>query len=475
MYSEHSERNEPSSNPYTDEKPIPYEVWEADMTRLPEFPSADDRQGQIQGQEIQEAASGQVMLSPFPSPVSYPYYAPGAQQPYANDQLRTLGVGSLVAALLLILTGFAWLYMGALNFFSNLLHMRGTGGGPFSEGVVLISFIFFLLCSGGGGIILYHSIRTLLGKRSAIFVIPHSVIWISTFIIILFVGLFLQIMLPFMITPTLTIIWLLLVLFVPMGGIISLCLQHFSLSSYLLTWRRLAISLLGGAAGATTFAYLVLFALTLVTLVITQFFTCITNPSLPICTTVAERSPYVIFFLLAVLVPFVEEIVKPLPVLLLMMRIGSRMEAWLMGVLCGVGFGCVEALLLLAGGSSDWLALALVALTFILLHSFSTALTILGWYHLIHKEERRVRKTITTWLSALVLHIIVNASWAVALLPTPFGPTIRSWHPALGSLTITATEVLFSIEIIGMFLLFLFVAGRLKKQASPEVSTTTAF
>ena len=476
-----TENNEPLSNPYVDEEKIPFEIWDAGGE--PRFLASGTSQQQVQAQEILQTAYPSFAslqaakeysaypAPPFPAsaynPPTSPYYAPTAQQQRTaqDEQLRSISVGSLVGALLLMLMGFFWLYLVVLTFISNVPELAGG---------IVFSLIFVFLSFVGGGITLYHSIRALMGKPSARFALPSFWIWLSVYVIVLVIGFALQILAPIMISPTLAICFMLLAIFLPAGGLIALSLQHFSPPPFVLTWRRAATSFLNGATGATTIAMLLIFVIALIMLSVNQFFTCSVNPGLAGCSVLQAHYPFLVFFLLAVLVPLIEEMVKPWALLLLANRMRGVLEAFLLGVICGVGFGCIEAALLVGSATSDWLAIALVGLVFVLGHSFSTGLTTSGWYHLIHKEERRVRKTTTYWLSAIILHIIINASWAVALLPEPFGPAIRSWHPALGSLTITAAEVLFVVEIIAMFLLFLFMAGRLKTQASQAASTTNA-
>lgn len=136
-------------------------------------------------------------------------------------------------------------------------------------------------------------------------------------------------------------------------------------------------------------------------------------------------NPWVIFGTLgmaAVLVPLIEELVKPLAVWLLVGRSPSPTDGFVAGALCGATFGLVESLLYLTNPTGDsWLVLAVGRTGTVLLHTATTALVGWGMASAWSGGRRRYLRLLGTYLLAVLLHGLWNA---LAIL-TGFGAVLR--------------------------------------------------
>src|SRR5207249_1121714 len=119
------------------------------------------------------------------------------------------------------------------------------------------------------------------------------------------------------------------------------------------------------------------------------------NPDQPIPND--PRAILFMFILVSVIAPVVEEAVKPLAVVVLIGRIRSAAEAFVLGLACGIGFDLIETTGYISAGYQDWLSIALIRTGAGLLHGFGAAMVALGWYYLVHPGKKRVLKALASW------------------------------------------------------------------------------
>lgn len=115
--------------------------------------------------------------------------------------------------------------------------------------------------------------------------------------------------------------------------------------------------------------------------------------------------PVTIF--IAILIPLLEELIKPLAVWLLAGRLDSAAQGFAFGALSGAGFALVETLNV-SGQIVDWGVLLFTRIGTGLLHITTSALMGAAIYMAV--RERRYLRLLGTYLLAVLLHGLWNAS-----------------------------------------------------------------
>ncbi len=121
------------------------------------------------------------------------------------------------------------------------------------------------------------------------------------------------------------------------------------------------------------------------------------------------KDPLVIFSAFtfaAVIVPLIEEAIKPLGVWFLA---GSRLtpaEGFTAGILCGAGYAMVESLTLSADSGNDWVSLVFARIGTAVVHILTSGLT--GWALASAWREKRYFRLGVTYVGAVLLHGLWN-------------------------------------------------------------------
>jgi hypothetical protein len=137
------------------------------------------------------------------------------------------------------------------------------------------------------------------------------------------------------------------------------------------------------------------------------------------------------FLLLVVVSPLVEELLKPIGVLLISRRPGQA-EAFLWGLAGASGFAMTEGLLNSAVDLDAWLPVVLMRVGTSLMHCLAGGLVGLGWYFL--RTARRPWWAVGSYLAAVTLHGAWNAlTLGIAGLSLA-SPTIGEVFAGLGSM-----------------------------------------
>jgi RsiW-degrading membrane proteinase PrsW (M82 family) len=347
-----------------------------------------------------------------------------------------------------------------------------SGSQYFSSLLTLAAFIIAGIA--GGGFSLYHSIRGILHKGSASFKLPWFWIFFIVYLFVLGIGYALLANGREVVIPVLTIFLIILAAIFPALTLLALAVRRLRFPDWTTTWRRFTLALTSGATLGVGLALVIEIALLFLVVQgpgAAQARECIGNPDLPFCGTFTAFN--IIFLIVAIIGPIVEETVKPLAVVLYIGRLRSPSEAFLLGMASGIGFALVETVGYIGSGYHDWLAVAIERTGAGLLHGVGAGMVTLGWYYLTHAEKHRFLKALGFWSYAVFQHFVWNATAVLGLLPGPVGTTLNSWNLNVGFVTLPFIEILNIIEAILILLFFFYITGRLrKKKPSPPTSDT---
>lgn len=111
---------------------------------------------------------------------------------------------------------------------------------------------------------------------------------------------------------------------------------------------------------------------------------------------------------MALLVPMIEEIFKPLGVWLFARKIESPAQGLALGILSGAAYAIIESLGVSGRGGTDWAIVVGVRAGTSLLHITTTGL--MGWAIVSAWKEKRVLRLIATYIVVVLIHGIWNAS-----------------------------------------------------------------
>ncbi|MGI9060762.1 MAG: PrsW family glutamic-type intramembrane protease [Ktedonobacteraceae bacterium] len=396
--------------------------------------------------------------------------------PPPRDGYRlTMVIISLVGSSLALIGGFIAVALMVLIVISKSINPTVSNLSDSQYFSSVLTFTAFALAGlVGGSLSLYHSIRGLLKKPSANFALPWFWVFLVLYLFVLGIGYALQVNGQAVTTPALTIFLIILASLFPALTLLSLGVRRLRFPPHWSTsWRRFTLALTSGATLGIGLALLLelglLFLLTRGQS--TTSLLCIDNPNAPGCGSFTTFN--LIFIIVALVGPLVEETVKPLGVALFIGKVRGAAEAFTLGLAAGIGFAIVETMGYIGSGYQDWLSVALERTAASLLHGFGTAMVALGWYYFVHtKGPQRFWKAIGCWAYAVLQHMIWNGTAVIALLPGPTGTTINNWNLDLGFTSIPFVEVLNIIEAILILVFFIYMTGRLRRQ-NPSVPSST--
>lgn len=392
-------------------------------------------------------------------PYPYPYAPP---KPKRDGYLFGVGIASFIGSILVILGGLISLLL--LSFLPAVSSDTLSSSQKFMAAVTFVAFA--LVCLIGGGFALYHSIRSVFARKpSADFSMPTFWLFVALYAVVIGIGYVLHMQGQDVANLQLTTVLILLAGLFPALAVLALGDRrlHFPKGArWPTSWRRFTLAIVSGA----TMGVLIAGALELVSqlaLVRGQGvnpFLCLNTPDVPAC-----QDPRVINLLLiavAVIAPLIEEAVKPLAVVVLIGRVRSAAEAFVLGLACGIGFDLIETSGYISADYTNWLNIALIRTGAGLLHGFGAAMVALGWYYLVHPGKKRVLKALGCWLYAVAQHAIWNGSWGLALLPAPFGPFFNNLTLTIGSVMLPYYVLINIGEALFMLGFFLYMTNKIR-------------
>ncbi len=122
-----------------------------------------------------------------------------------------------------------------------------------------------------------------------------------------------------------------------------------------------------------------------------------------------------IFVYVAVLIPVVEELIKPIGVWFLLSREISAWEGFVLGGLAGAGYGLFENLTI--GANADvWMVVVISRIGTTAIHIFTSGLV--GWGLVSAWKEARYLRLGKAYLSAVLLHGVWNGLNVLNLIPS---------------------------------------------------------
>lgn len=388
---------------------------------------------------------------------AYPWQPP---QPKRDRYQFAVAITALVSSILVMLGGLiVVLFLLVLIFSPTVNRSNLTDSQYFSA---LLTFTALVVAGVvGGAFSLYHSIRALLRKHSARFRLPPFWIFVILYLVTLGVGFWLQNNGQEVAMPFLTVGLIALAALLPALALLALGNRLLHSPEWPTTWRRLTLALTSGATLGIGLALLL--ELGLLFLVVAGqravgFSNCLNDPGASNCQNMATFN--LIFIVVAVMGPLVEETVKPLAVALYIGRVRSAAEAFVLGMACGVGFDLVETVGYIGSGYHGWLNVAIERTGAGLLHGFGAAMVSVGWYYLVSGGKWRVLKALGFWLYAVFQHFVWNGTAVLGLLPLP----MDNWNLNLGFTTLNFYEIVNIIEAILILVFFIYMARRLRKK-----------
>jgi RsiW-degrading membrane proteinase PrsW (M82 family) len=403
-------------------------------------------------------------------PYGYPYYPYAWQppKPKRDGYLLGMSITSFVGSILVFLSGIVsvlfLLLIAVLPTTTNL-----GAGQRFGSVVEFVAFTVAGLV--GGGFTFYHSLRSLfLKKPSAELKLPWFWIFFVFYLVVLLIAGAMHAQGQAITNEPLTIFMISLAGILPSLTIVSLGVRrvHFPRSAHWPTsWRRFAVALVSGATLAILLALIFELVLTVVLQKSLGVSVSLDNPDQQIPQD--PKSILFLFLLVSVVAPLVEEGVKPLAVVIMIGRIRSAGEAFILGLACGTGFNLIETTGYMGMGYTDWLNTAIERTSSGLLHGFGAAMVSLGWYYLTHPKESRHRFLLPLgcWGYAVLQHAIWNGSFGLQLLPAPIGPYLDNGVVPLGPLSFPSIMLVYGVLTILMLTFFLYMTRKVRPKILP--------
>jgi RsiW-degrading membrane proteinase PrsW (M82 family) len=398
---------------------------------------------------------GIPMTNAYPSYPNYvpfyqnygPYYYPNRYPPSVRRDTYRLVVG-IICTILLSLVLIFGLLGGLITWLVGALAKLEISGLLVIWPSVLLSIGMSLI---GGGIGLYFTIWALIGRPSSImrlpsFILPLSLAGATFATIIILYDLHLPQGTAFLQTPILMLSGIL-----PALTIFTLTSQRLDNPS---TWRRVWLAFLSGMFLAAGLA-----------IILNEIAAIIIAVNIDVLST-STGDVFATLLLISIVAPLVEESCKVIGPIVIIGRIRTLPEAFLLGMASGIGFGIIETIMYISIGQRDWPIIAIMRIGSCLLHGLGAGMATTGWYILFRGKgiQNRFWKGMGFILYAVLQHAIFNGSTLLTLLPGPFGDMLRS--PAwLFGLPITGSEYM-TLGLYGVILIVLIRATRWLRQSS---------
>jgi RsiW-degrading membrane proteinase PrsW (M82 family) len=303
-------------------------------------------------------------------------------------------------------------------------------------------------------------------KSSRDFSLPRFWIFVILYLIVIVIGFLLHSQGKDVAYPSLTVVLIFLAGIFPALAVLALGARrlHYPKSApWPTSWRRLTLALISGAtlsiaiAGGLEFALGILF----VQGHAVNPLICADQPNARGC---QDPGIYTLLLIMvAIVAPIIEETVKPIAVIVLIGRVRSAAEAFLLGLACGIGFDLIETTGYISSGYNDWLNVAVIRTGAGLLHGFGAAMVALGWYYLTHAKKRRFLLAFLCWLYAVLQHALWNGSWGLVLIPGPIGDYFNNANVTVGPVSVPAYEIINIVEALFMLAFFIYITGRLRR------------
>ncbi len=172
---------------------------------------------------------------------------------------------------------------------------------------------------------------------------------------------------------------------------------------------------------------------------------------------------------IALIVPLIEELLKPLAVWIFASKLESPSQGFVMGLLSGAAFALIESLNASADSTISWPVIVSVRAGTSILHM--TASGLVGWGIASAFTERRIGRLFAAYFSAVMIHGVWNASAAGAGL-SAIGESIGrpEW------LFNFAPALICGLLVLGVGMLAVLLASNrnLRNSSKPTIAENTA-
>ncbi|MFL5701996.1 MAG: PrsW family glutamic-type intramembrane protease [Ktedonobacteraceae bacterium] len=409
----------------------------------------------------------------YPGYNGYYPYAWQPQRPKRDGFHLATSIIALVGSILAIIGGLA---SGVILLFFFIGISASTSVSSITDAQIfaaIMTFTSFILAGlVGGGFGTYHSIRAILQKPSISFKLPRFWIFVILYILVLGIGFALRANGQEVAVPPLTAILIILAGILPVLALLALGIRRLRTSEWTTNWRRFTLAITSGATLGIGLALLLELGFLILLLRVPDAISALRSINDPQAQQPTGFTTFgIIFLIVAVMGPVVEETVKPLAVAFFIGRIRGPAEAFALGMSAGMGFAIVETIEYISSGYHDWLTVALERTGAGLLHGFGAGMVALGWYYLIRTKDRRFLKAFACWAYAVFQHLVWNGTAVLSYLPDPYGSTLNSWNLNLGSISLPFVEILNIIEAVLIFVFFIYMTRRLRPKTPPPVSS----
>ncbi len=159
------------------------------------------------------------------------------------------------------------------------------------------------------------------------------------------------------------------------------------------------------------------------------------------------------FTFISIIVPLIEESLKPLGIWFLVGQKIKPMHGFVYGVLSGAGFGLFENLGNTSNGTLDWALLASSRISTLLLHCFTAGLV--GWALVSAWSQKRYLRLALSYLLTVLIHGLWNGMAVLSAVSSLQGLTSVSIPAGLQRI---GTVSAYGIIILGGLVLVLFIS-----------------
>lgn len=183
------------------------------------------------------------------------------------------------------------------------------------------------------------------------------------------------------------------------------------------------------------------------------------NPNLPLDVIFESLEPYLMqpmvvyggLFVVALLVPLIEELLKPIGVWLLAGRQPTPAQGFSAGVLSGAGFALFENLTLSATSGEEWAVVVVARIGTSIIHILTTGIT--GWALATAWIQKKYLRLGAAYLVAVAIHALWNGLVILSIIPV-FFPDLADYPNTLENIGYAAPFGFF-ILLIGSFIILL--------------------